>query len=69
MLRRYQHEPGEQETSIPSGPGGDVMRERHGLQVETLISDIREFLMYQGADDALIERVDDNRVMITLPEW
>ncbi|OQA53140.1 MAG: hypothetical protein BWY45_03073 [Euryarchaeota archaeon ADurb.Bin294] len=45
------------------------MRERHGLQVETLISDIREFLMYQGADDALIERVDDNRVMITLPEW
>jgi hypothetical protein len=42
------------------------MRERHGLQVETLISDIREYLEYQGCDDALIEKVDDNRILITL---
>ena len=41
------------------------MRERHGLQVDALVSNIREFLMYQGADDALIEKVDDTR-MITL---
>jgi len=45
------------------------MRERHGLQVDALVSNIREYLEYQGCDDALIERVDDNRVMITLPEW
>ncbi len=63
MLRRYQHEPGEQETSIPSGPGGDVMREQ--LQLGDLITSIRDHIDYIGLD-ALVEKVDDNRIMITL---
>ena len=42
------------------------MRERHGLQVDVLVSNIREYLEYQGCDDALIEKVDDNRILITL---
>jgi hypothetical protein len=44
------------------------MRERHGLQVDALVSNIREYLEYQGCDDALIEKVDDNRILITVLE-
>lgn len=44
------------------------MRDRHGLQVDALVSNIREYLEYQGCDDALIEKVDDNRIMITVLE-
>ena len=42
------------------------MKDRYGLQVDTLVSNIREYLEYQGCDDALIEKVDDNRILITL---
>jgi len=42
------------------------MRERHGLQVDALVSNIRDYLEYQGCYGALIEQVDENRIMITL---
>jgi len=42
------------------------MRERYGLRMDVLVSDIREYLEYQGCYGALIEQVDENRIMITL---
>jgi len=44
------------------------MRDRHGLQVDALVFNIREYLEYQGCDDTLIEKVDNNRIMITVLE-
>ena len=44
------------------------MRERHGLRLDDLVFSIREYLEYQGCDDALIEKVDDTRIMITVLE-
>jgi len=41
---------------------------REHLLVGDLITSIRDHLDYIGLD-ALVEKVDDNRVMITLPEW
>jgi len=67
LLRSHQHDAGWQETTLP-GTGGDVLRDTHGLQVDVLVSNIREYLEYQGCDDAFIEKVDDNRIMITVLE-
>jgi len=42
------------------------MRERYGLRMDVLVSDIREYLEYQGCYGALIEQVDENRIMIIM---
>lgn len=42
------------------------MRDR--FQLGDLITSIRDHLDYIGLD-ALVEKADDNRVVITLPDW
>lgn len=43
------------------------MRTPERLRVNDLISSIQEHLEYQGLD-ALIEKLDENRIVITIPE-
>lgn len=43
-----------------------MMMTKSQVRLDDLIVSIREHLQYQGADNALIEKVDDNRIMITL---
>lgn len=37
------------------------------LRLDVLMSEIQEHLAYQGLDDAMVEAIDDHRLMITLP--
>ncbi|OQA50829.1 MAG: hypothetical protein BWY45_03413 [Euryarchaeota archaeon ADurb.Bin294] len=44
-----------------------MLREPVRLRLEDLISSIQDHMEYLGLD-VLIERVDENRLMITVPE-